>query len=345
MVELVMRGADQPAPPRRAIRQPDWRVAEVGHEVERKEGDVPAEEGIDADRSRHDGVERDGDKARGDDRPPSHQQQFHRVRAEGGHGREHFRRMVNLVEFPEDRHVVQQTVHGEAAEVVGKEERQREEHSSRDSGQIRCGWRLGESESTAEQAGEVSIVDQDESKGGGNDQRISEVKPVIRLRGAVPPDLGAEVLAPEIAPWLSRRAGGAKPAPGDERDDDGRHDVRPIEVRVLLHERTQRLCQVVEQVMRCVVHTQGVQVTGAARITAPGTIAVSPMMCGKRPESWMRTPMARSPTSVTSPRTQSRSAMPTISWWQTVVPGWDMAARMALSFTVRASMVSDSGLG
>src|SRR5260221_5018215 len=253
--------------------------------------------------------------------------------------------MMDLVEFPEYRHVVQHAVHGEAAEVIGEKESQREEHARRDSAQVRCGRRLGESEGAAEQAGEVSIVDQDESKGGGNDQRIGEVKPVIRLRGAVPPDLGAEVLAPEIAPWLARRAGGAKPAPGDERDGDGRHDVRPIEVRVLLHERTQRLCQVVKQVMRCVVHTQGVHATGAARITAPGTIAVSPMMCGKRPESWMRTPIARSPTSVTSPRTQSRSAMPTLSWRQTVVPGWDMAARMALSFTVRASMVSDSGLG
>src|SRR5260221_4377036 len=252
---------------------------------------------------------------------------------------------MDLVEFPEHRHVVQQAVHGEAAEVVGEEEGQREEHSSGDPGEVRCGWRLGESEGAAKQAGEASLVDQDESKGSGNDQRIGEVKPVIRLRGAVPPDLGAEVLAPEIAPWLARRAGGAEPAPGEERDDDGRQDVRPIEVRVLLHERTQRLRQVVEQVVRRVVHTQGVQATGVPRITAPGTIAVSPMMCGKRPESWMRTPIARSPISVTSPRTQSRSAMPTISWWQTVVPGWDMTARMALSFTVRASMVSDSGLG
>src|SRR5258706_11386269 len=253
--------------------------------------------------------------------------------------------MMDLVEFPEYRDVVQQAVHGEATEVVGEEEGQREEHSSRDSGQVRCGWRLGESEGAGEQAGEVSIVDQDESKGGGNGQRIGEVEPVIRLRGAVPPDLGAEVLAPEIAPWLARRAGGAKPAPGEERDGDGRQDVRPIEVRVLLHERTQRLRQVVEQIVRCVVHTQGVHVTGAARITAPGTSAVSPMMCRKRPESWMRTPIARSPTSVTSPRTQSRSAIPTMSWRQTVAPVCEMAARMALSLTVRASMVSDSGLG
>src|SRR5260221_10697555 len=121
--------------------------------------------------------------------------------------------MMNLVEFPEYRHVVQQAVHGEAAEIVGEEEGQREEHSNRDSSQVRCGWRLGESEGAAEQAGEVPIVDQDESKGGGNDQRVGEVKPVIRLRGAVPPYLGAEVLAPKIAPWLARRAGGAKPAP------------------------------------------------------------------------------------------------------------------------------------
>src|SRR5260221_3634810 len=345
MVKLVMRGADQPASPRWAIRQPDRRVAQVVDEVEREEGDVPAEEGIDADRSRHDRVERDGDKARGDDRAPRHQQELHRMCAEGRHGREHFRRMVNLVEFPKHRHVVQQAVHGEAAEIVGEEEGQREEHSSGDPGEVRCGWRLGESEGAAKQAGEASLVDQDESKGGGNDQRIGEVKPVIRLRGAMPPDLAAEVLAPEIAPWLARRAGGAEPAPGEERDDNRRHDVRPIEVRVLVHERTQRLCQVVEQVMRCVVHTQRVQVSGAARITAPGTIAVSPMMCGKRPETWMRTPIARSPTSITSPRTQSRSPIPPMSWRQSVVPGWAMAARMALSLTVRASMVSDSGLG
>src|SRR5260221_13555205 len=101
MVKLVMRGADQPASPRWAIRQLDGRVAQVVDEIEREEGDVPAEEGIDADRAGHDRIERDGDKARGDDRTPGHQQELHRVRAEGRHGREHFRRMVNLVEFPE----------------------------------------------------------------------------------------------------------------------------------------------------------------------------------------------------------------------------------------------------
>src|SRR5258708_29480756 len=90
MVKLVMRGADEPAPPRWAIRQPDRRVAQVVDEVEREEGDVPAEEGIDADRSWHDRIERDGDEARGDDRAPRHQQELDRVRAEGGYGREDF---------------------------------------------------------------------------------------------------------------------------------------------------------------------------------------------------------------------------------------------------------------
>src|SRR5258706_9922737 len=85
MVKLVMRGTDEPAPPSWTVRQPDRRVAQVVDEIEGDESDVPAKEGIDADRSWHDRVERDRDKARGDDRAPRHQQELHRVRAEGRH--------------------------------------------------------------------------------------------------------------------------------------------------------------------------------------------------------------------------------------------------------------------
>jgi len=49
-------------------------------------------------------------------------EQLHRMRTEGGHRRQHFGRMMDLVELPQHRHVVQQAMRREAAEVVGEEE-------------------------------------------------------------------------------------------------------------------------------------------------------------------------------------------------------------------------------
>ena len=50
------------------------------------------------------------------------------MRPVGRHRRKHFGRVMDLVEFPQERHVVQQAVHDEAAEVVRDEEGEGEQY-------------------------------------------------------------------------------------------------------------------------------------------------------------------------------------------------------------------------
>src|SRR2546421_13087573 len=114
---------------------------------------------------------------------------------------------MDLVKFPEHRYVVQQAMHDEAAEVVSEEKGEREEHARRDAPGTGGRGGVRQAHGGIDESTEMPLVDQDESKGRRHDQRVREIQPVVRSRGAVPPDLRSEILAPEFAPWPARGSG------------------------------------------------------------------------------------------------------------------------------------------
>ena len=224
-------------------------MAQVVDEVEAEQEHVQAEERVEADAARGDGVEGRADQPRRDRRAPGHQQQLQRVRAEGRHRGEHLGRMMDLVEFPQQRHVVQQAMRGEPAEIVGDEKTHGVEDANRNAVARRPRRGIGQAERGVDESGQLPLVDDQEREQRRQHQGIDEVQAVISPRRAMPPQAAAEVFAPELV---------QRPAPYRERENDGGKEERPIQVRLAVQGRAHRLREVEREVMQQVVHSRPV---------------------------------------------------------------------------------------
>ena len=98
---------------------------------------------------------------------------------------------MNFVELPQHRHVVEQRVRDEAAEIVRDEEEQREDDTRDETGGLQplpaAAVRARARRSTS--SDDVRVGEQHHAEEHRQQQRVREVQPIVGASRAVPPAL------------------------------------------------------------------------------------------------------------------------------------------------------------